>query len=134
MAKLRCSNDECESNAEGGQQLFSINCTVDIDRDLAENLKKIQPQYFECCFCCSFAVDVEDVPAENSRCVDQPYWAGKDVVGYLLQMGWTVHMDGMRKGSKLIPEASIIGADASSPQKEVALRLAKWTTHREEQS
>lgn len=63
----------------------------------------------------------------------QPYWAGKDVVGYLLQMGWAVHMDGMRKGGKFIPEASIIGADVSSLQKEVAQRLAKWTTHREEQ-
>lgn len=57
--KLRCSNEDCESNKEGGQKLFSINCTVDEERDLAENLNKVEAEYFECCFCCSKAVEAD---------------------------------------------------------------------------
>jgi len=47
---LRCINKECSSH-EGDQHLFSINITVDEDRELSESLKRVDPQYFACSFC-----------------------------------------------------------------------------------
>ncbi len=47
---LRCSNPNCDSHPVD-QHLFTIQCTVDEDRDLAESLRRVEPHYFTCCFC-----------------------------------------------------------------------------------
>ena len=47
--KLKCSNTECESHESNA--LFSINVSVDEDRDLAENLNKIDAAEFVCEYC-----------------------------------------------------------------------------------
>ena len=56
---LRCSNKDCDSHKDD-QHLFSINCTVDDDRCLAESLGRTEPQYFRCCFCGDTAVEKEE--------------------------------------------------------------------------
>jgi hypothetical protein len=53
---LRCSNPECESY-ENDQHLFHIDVDVDADRDLVENLKKLDAVDFECSFCHAPAED-----------------------------------------------------------------------------
>ena len=57
---LVCSNPECDSNMHDmppDHPMFSINVTVDGDRDLAENLNKIEPEYFVCVYCQSEAAE-----------------------------------------------------------------------------
>jgi len=56
---LRCTNKECSSHEED-QHLFSINITVDEDRELAESLKRVDPQYFACSFCGDRAGSIEN--------------------------------------------------------------------------
>lgn len=53
MEKIKCNNIDCESHKTNA--LFIINASVDEDRDVAENLKKIEPVYFECAYCGSEA-------------------------------------------------------------------------------
>ena len=53
---LRCKDPECESH-EDGQQMFNANAVFDGDRDLAENMRKVEARYFTCCFCGSEAED-----------------------------------------------------------------------------
>ena len=57
MNRLKCSNLDCESYLPDGQVMFNINCTVDEERSLTENLKKVEPEYFECVFCHSEAIE-----------------------------------------------------------------------------
>ena len=52
---LTCSNTECESH-ENEHPMFNINVAVDGDRTLAENLNKVEPEYFVCVYCQSEAV------------------------------------------------------------------------------
>jgi hypothetical protein len=48
--KLRCTNRECFE--ENDQHMFSLsNVTVDEDGEVTENIKKIEAEYFTCCFC-----------------------------------------------------------------------------------
>lgn len=51
---LTCSNTECESH-ENEHPMFNINVAVDGDRTLAENLNKVEPEYFVCVYCHSEA-------------------------------------------------------------------------------
>ena len=51
---LVCSNPECESHKDDSP-MFNINVTVDGDLDLAESIKKIEPEYFICVYCQSRA-------------------------------------------------------------------------------
>jgi len=37
--------------------MFNINVTVDGDRDLAENLNKVEPEHFVCVYCQSEATE-----------------------------------------------------------------------------
>ena len=53
---LVCSNTECESHKDDSP-MFTINVTVDGDRDLAENLNKVEPEYFVCVYCQSEATE-----------------------------------------------------------------------------
>ena len=50
MQKLRCTNKECESHRKG-QHLFETSVTVDDDAEVAENLKRADPETFSCSFC-----------------------------------------------------------------------------------
>lgn len=54
--KLRCRDTECVSH-EDGQHLFTANITIDEDREVAENLRKIEAGDFTCCFCGDAAED-----------------------------------------------------------------------------
>ncbi len=53
--RIKCSDPECESHESNG--MFEINVTVDIDREIAENLNKISPAYFSCTYCGAKAID-----------------------------------------------------------------------------
>jgi hypothetical protein len=57
-----------------------------------------------------------------------PWWAGKDVVGYLRRDGWQVAEDGLwlprSRPSALIPAEEIIHADPTLSQERVARKLA----------
>lgn len=59
----------------------------------------------------------------------KPWWAGKDVVGYLLKRGWAIYPDGMRPAAALekpapfIPESWIIGS--VGPSEREAERLER---------
>ena len=53
---LVCSNPKCESHKDD-HPMFNINVTVDGDLDLAENLKKVEPEYFICVYCQSRATE-----------------------------------------------------------------------------
>ena len=53
---LVCSNPDCESHKED-YHAFTINVTVDEDRDLAENLNKVEAEYFVCDYCQSEAAE-----------------------------------------------------------------------------
>ena len=53
---LVCSNPQCESHKDDSH-MFNINVTVDGDRDLAENLNKVEPEYFVCVYCQSEAAE-----------------------------------------------------------------------------
>ena len=55
---LKCKNPECESH-ENDQYQFNANVVFDRDRALAENIRKVEAHYFECCFCGEEAEDVE---------------------------------------------------------------------------
>ncbi len=61
--RLRCSNPECESriDPDGVQPLFTINVTVDSDRDLAESLNRrsVDAECFTCCYCHDVAEEVD---------------------------------------------------------------------------
>ena len=61
---LRCSNPECESRTDpdGHLPAFTINVTVDSDRDLAESLSRynVDAEYFTCCYCHDVAEEVDD--------------------------------------------------------------------------
>jgi hypothetical protein len=56
--KIQCSNSECRT--ENDQTLFNVNLTVDGDRQVAEEMRKIPAEYFVCCFCQSTAEDVAE--------------------------------------------------------------------------
>jgi len=51
---LVCSNPKCESR-EDDTPMFTINVTVCGGRDLAENLNKVEPEFFTCVYCHSEA-------------------------------------------------------------------------------
>ena len=55
MKKLECSNTECESHESNA--LFNISVTVGEDRDISENLNKVEPEYFSCAHCGSEATE-----------------------------------------------------------------------------
>ncbi len=58
--KIRCSNRECDSRIEGGDEgAFNLNSVFGEDKELAENTKKVEAEAFECCFCQS---EAESVP------------------------------------------------------------------------
>ncbi len=51
---LVCSNPECESHKDDSP-MFNINVTVYGDYDVAEPIRKIEPQHFTCVYCGSEA-------------------------------------------------------------------------------
>ena len=57
---LMCSNKECDSHSDD-QHLFTINCTFDENRCLAETMRRVEPQYFECVFCGDKAEDTKEL-------------------------------------------------------------------------
>ena len=63
---LRCPNTDCESY-ETDERLFTIQCTVDEDRCVAESLGEVEANYFECCFCGDRAVDRPLVNEETDK-------------------------------------------------------------------
>jgi len=58
--KLHCLNEECSSNTNGDAPLFTVNMTVDEDGDACESARKIDGEYFTCCYCESNAEWLED--------------------------------------------------------------------------
>ena len=53
---LVCSNPQCESHKDDSP-MFNINVTVDGDRDLTENLNKVESEYFVCAYCYNQATE-----------------------------------------------------------------------------
>jgi len=53
--KIKCSNPECDGKDSPS---FNVTIVVDEDKEVAENIKKIDAEYFECCHCGSDAEDV----------------------------------------------------------------------------
>jgi hypothetical protein len=51
MTRLVCSDPQCESHDKLTDPLFTINVTVGSDRELAENLNKVEAKYFTCAYC-----------------------------------------------------------------------------------
>jgi len=56
--KIQCPDAECRKENE--QSLFNVNLTVDGERDVAEEMRKIPAEFFTCCFCQSNAEDVAE--------------------------------------------------------------------------
>ena len=54
---LVCSNPQCESRKKDAPPMFRINVTVDGDRDLTENLNKVESEYFVCVYCYNQATE-----------------------------------------------------------------------------
>lgn len=48
---MRCSNPECESHTGTTPVFICRNILCDADRDLVEDIKKIEAHYFECAHC-----------------------------------------------------------------------------------
>ena len=55
---LRCKDPECDSH-EDGQHTFTANAVFYGDRDLAENMRKVEARDFKCCACGGEAEDGE---------------------------------------------------------------------------
>ena len=55
---LRCSNPECESRHEE-TPMFTLNVTVDEDRDVCESLRKVEAKFFVCVYCNDIAEEAE---------------------------------------------------------------------------
>jgi hypothetical protein len=48
---MRCSNPECESHTGTTPMFICRNLLCDADKDLLEDIKKIEADYFECAHC-----------------------------------------------------------------------------------
>jgi hypothetical protein len=60
---LQCSDEKCRT--ENDQHIFNITLTVGSDREVSENVNKIPPSCFLCCFCNSEAEDVVETKEES---------------------------------------------------------------------
>ena len=49
--KLRCSNPDCCTRIDNEKPSFSVTVSVGEERELAENLDKIEASYFTCDYC-----------------------------------------------------------------------------------
>ena len=49
--KLRCSNPDCCTRTSGDYATFSITVSVGSERELAENLHKVEAEHFSCDMC-----------------------------------------------------------------------------------
>ena len=56
---LRCMNLRCESHTNG-EHMFQITASVSDERELTENLQKLDADDFKCSFCGDTATEVED--------------------------------------------------------------------------
>ena len=55
--RLRCSNPDCCTRTEGETPCFSITVSVGDERELSENLNKIEARHFTCDYCNDVAED-----------------------------------------------------------------------------
>tara|TARA_R100001594_G_scaffold128751_1_gene167144 strand:- start:492 stop:662 length:171 start_codon:yes stop_codon:yes gene_type:complete len=55
---LRCSNPKCESRHEE-TPMFSLNVIVGEDREVSENLSKVEYRFFTCVYCNDIAEEGE---------------------------------------------------------------------------
>jgi hypothetical protein len=59
--RLQCKNPECDSRIDEGQEpLFTVNLTVDSSGSACESARKIDGDYFTCCFCQDTAEWIEE--------------------------------------------------------------------------
>ena len=66
--KIRCSEPDCCSREgdDSDQPMFNLDTTFSEEKELVENVKKVEAESFICCYCHSPAEDVPNGPISDS--------------------------------------------------------------------